>query len=162
MTMTSQERIRAAEAVDEVAVFVIRQTAALREASLSAAEALATLDACGPCRLTELAASQSVSQPSMTVMVSRLEKQALVERQHDPSDGRIVLVAITAAGQDYLQRRRAARLAFLSSLIGELDPGAQDALAAAAPVLRRMADPAAVPAALDAARQTAADENAAT
>jgi DNA-binding MarR family transcriptional regulator len=160
--MTSQERMRAAEAVDEVAVFVIRQTVALREASLSAAAALATLDACGPCRLTELAASQSVSQPSMTVMVSRLEKQALVERQRDPSDGRIVLVTITPAGRDYLHRRRAARLAFLSSLIGELDPSAQDALAAAAPILRRLADPAAVPAALDAARQTATDENAAT
>jgi hypothetical protein len=64
--------------------------------------------------------------------------------------------------RNYLYRRRATRLAFLSSLIGELDPGAQDTLAAAAPVLRRLAGPAAVPAPLDAARHTAADENAGT
>jgi DNA-binding PadR family transcriptional regulator len=87
-------------------------------------------------------------------MVSRLERQGLVERQHDPSDGRIVLVAITGAGQDMLRRRRAGRVAFLSSLMGALDPAEQRALANAAPALRHMTDPTAVPTALAAAKHT--------
>jgi DNA-binding MarR family transcriptional regulator len=88
----------------------------------------------------------------MTTMVSRLERQGLVERRRDPSDGRIVLVAITGVGQDMLRRRRAGRVAFLSSLIGALDPTEQRALADAAAALRHMTDPTAVPAALAAAK----------
>jgi DNA-binding MarR family transcriptional regulator len=124
----------------------------LREMAASAMTALANLDSAGPCRLTELAGLERISQPSMTAMVSRLDRQGLVERQRDPSDGRIVLVAITDAGRDMLQRRRAGRVAFLSSLLGALDPAEQRTLVAAAAALRHMTDPAAVPAALAAAK----------
>jgi DNA-binding MarR family transcriptional regulator len=157
MVGAEQQRM-AAEALEEATRFVIRQTAALREASLTAAGTMVTLESSGPRRLTELAASEGISQPAMTAMVSRLERDGLVERRNDPSDGRIVLVAITGAGRDMLRRRRTVRLAFLSSLIGALDPAEQDALAAAAPALRHMTDPAAVSAALDAAKLAAAEE----
>jgi DNA-binding MarR family transcriptional regulator len=75
-----------------------------------------------------------------------------VERRRDPSDGRIVLVAITGEGQDMLRRRRAGRVAFLSSLMGALDPADQRALVNAVAALRHMTDPTAVPAALAAAK----------
>jgi DNA-binding MarR family transcriptional regulator len=160
MTLTEQQRTATAEALDEVTRFAIRQIATLRQISFSAAATLSTLDSSGPCRLTELASREGISQPSMTTMVSRLERQGLVERQHDPSDGRIVLVAITGAGQDMLRRRRAGRVAFLSSLMGALDPAEQRALANAAPALRHMTDPTAVPTALAAAKH-AVDQHAA-
>ena len=140
-----------AEALDEITLFVIRQMAVLREISFSAVATLSTLSSSGPCRITHLADRERTSQPSITAMVSRLERQGLVERQHDPSDGRIVLVSITDAGRDMLRRRRASRLAFLSSLIARLEPAEQAALADAARALRRMTDPASVPAALAAA-----------
>ena len=159
MTLTEQQRTATAEALDEVTRFAIRQIATLREISFSAAATLSTLDSFGPCRLTELAGREGISQPSMTTMVSRLQRQGLVERQHDPSDGRIVLVAITGAGQDMLRRRRAGRVAFLSSLMGALDPAEQRALANAAPALRLMTDPTAVPTALAAAKH-AVDQHA--
>jgi DNA-binding MarR family transcriptional regulator len=159
MTLTEQQRTATAEALDEVTRFAIRQIATLREISFSAAATLSTLDSSGPCRLTELAGREGISQPSMTTMVSRLQRQGLVERQHDPSDGRIVLVAITGAGQDMLRRRRAGRVAFLSSLMGALDPAEQRALANAAPALRLMTDPTAVPTALAAAKH-AVDQHA--
>jgi DNA-binding PadR family transcriptional regulator len=88
----------------------------------------------------------------MTGMVARLERQGLVERRRDPSDGRVVLVAITGAGRDMLRRRGTGRVAFLSSLIGALDPAEQRALGNAAAALRHMTDPTAVPAALAAAK----------
>jgi DNA-binding MarR family transcriptional regulator len=155
--LMEQQRI-VAEALSEVTRFVVRQTAALGETSLTAAATLSTLVASGPCRLTDLAVTQGVSQPSMSVMIARLERHGMVERQRDPSDGRIVLVAITGAGRELLRRRAAARTAFLSSLVGELAPADKDALAAAAAALRHLIDPAAVPAALDAAKRAAADE----
>jgi DNA-binding MarR family transcriptional regulator len=159
MTLTEQQRTVMAEALDEVTRFVFRQLETLREISFSAVATLGTLDSSGPCRLTELAGREGISQPSMTAMVSRLERQGLVERRHDPSDGRIVLVAITAAGQDMLQRRQAGRVAFLSSLMGALPPAEQRALANAAAALHHMTDPTAVPAALAAAKH-ATDQHA--
>src|ERR1700704_1193543 len=152
MTLTEQQRTATAEALDEVTRFAIRQIATLREISFSAAATLSTLDSSGPCRLTELAGREGISQPCMTTMVSRLQRQGLVERQHDPSDGRIVLVAITGAGQDMLRRRRTGRVAFLSSLMGAPAPAEQRALANAAAALRHMTNPTAVPAALAAAK----------
>ena len=155
VTLTERQLTATAEALDEVARFAIRQLDTLREISFSAAATLSTLASSGPCRLTELAGREGISQPSMTTMVSRLERQGLVERRRDPSDGRIVLVAITGAGQDMLRRRRTERVAFLSSLIGALDPAEQRALADAAAALRHMTDPTAVPPALDAAKHAA-------
>jgi DNA-binding MarR family transcriptional regulator len=139
-------------ALEEVTRFAIRKMDALRQISLSAAATLSTLDSSGPCRLTELAGHEGISQPSMTSMVSRLERQGLVERRRDPSDGRIVLVAITRTGQDMLRGLRTGRVAFLASLMGALDPAEQRALANAAAALHHMADPTAVPAALAAAK----------
>jgi DNA-binding MarR family transcriptional regulator len=153
VTLTEQQRAATAEALDEVTRLAFRQMATLGPISFSALATLFTLDSSGPCRLTELAGREGISQPSMTAMVSRLERQGLAERQRDPSDGRIVLVAITGAGQDMLRRRRSARAAFLTSLIGALDPAEQRALADAAAALRHMTDPTAVPAALAAAKQ---------
>jgi DNA-binding MarR family transcriptional regulator len=155
VTLTEQQRTATAEALDEVTRFVFRQLETLRHISFSAVATLSTLDSSGPCRLTELAGREGISQPSMTTMVSRLERQGLVERRRDPSDGRIVLVAVTGAGQDMLRRRRTERVTFLSSLIGALDPAEQRALADAAAALRHMTDPTAVPAALDAAKHAA-------
>jgi DNA-binding MarR family transcriptional regulator len=153
VTLTEQQRIATAEALDEVTRLAFRQMATLGPISFSALATLSALDSFGPCRLTDLAGREGISQPSMTAMVSRLERQGLAERRRDPSDGRIVLVAITGAGQDMLRRRRNARAAFLSSLMGALDPAEQRALANAAAALRHMTDPTAVPAALDAAKQ---------
>jgi DNA-binding MarR family transcriptional regulator len=153
MALNEQQRTATAEALDEVSRFAMRHLATLREVSFSALATLSTLNSSGPCRLTELAGRESISQPSMTAMVSRLERQGLVERQCDPSDGRIVLVAITDAGRDMFRRCRASRVAFLSSLMSTLDPADQRALANAAAALRHMTDPTAVPAALAAAKQ---------
>lgn len=100
----SQSPITVAQSLYELLAAVVRRDT--REISLTAASTLATLDA-GPRRITELAVIQGVSQPSMTILVNRLEQSALVERRRDPSDQRVVLVALTDAGRDYrLQRRR--------------------------------------------------------
>jgi DNA-binding MarR family transcriptional regulator len=156
--VVTDEQRTIAEALSEVTRFVVRQTAALGETSLTAAATLSALASAGPRRLTDLAVSQGVSQPSMSVMIARLERQGMVERRRDPSDGRIVLVAITGAGHDLLRRRGSARAAFLSSLVGALAPADQQALASAAPALCHLIDPVAVPAALDAAKQAVSGE----
>jgi DNA-binding MarR family transcriptional regulator len=70
-----------------------------RGTSLTSRTVLATLEADGPTRLTALAAATGASQPSMTQLVGRLEREGLVTRLIDPDDARATLVAITADGQ---------------------------------------------------------------
>ena len=79
------------------ASLLIRHVA--RGASLTSRTVLATLEADGPTRLTALAVATGASQPSMTQLVGRLEREGLVTRLIDPDDARATLVAITADGR---------------------------------------------------------------
>jgi len=109
-----------------------------REISLTAASTLATLDRTGARRLTDLAMIQRVTQPSMSVLVTGLEQAGLAQRQPDPSDKRVVLVALTAAGSDYIHARRRAGARSFADLIDKLPDEEAATLAAAVSALNRL------------------------
>jgi DNA-binding MarR family transcriptional regulator len=109
-----------------------------REISLTAASTLSTLDRTGARRLTDLAMIEGVTQPSMSVLVTGLEQAGLAERRPDPADRRVVLVALTAAGADYLRARRQAGAGAFADLIDKLPEDEAIVLAAAVPALNRL------------------------
>jgi DNA-binding MarR family transcriptional regulator len=111
--------------------------------SLTAGSTLDLLLRSGAQRLTALAEREAVSQPAMTGLVSRLQAAGLVVRRADPSDGRAVLVELTAAGRALIEGRRARRAAAMEGLLDLLDPGERARFNAAIPVLRRLIDHAA-------------------
>jgi len=117
-----------------------RRMAVPGELSSTAAFTLARLSRDGPCRLTELAAHEKVSQPAMTQLVSRLEGQGLAERCGDPGDARVVNVGVTARGEELIARRRAARAARFAELYATLPASHQAALAGALPALQLLAE----------------------
>ncbi|MFI1886805.1 MarR family winged helix-turn-helix transcriptional regulator [Streptomyces jumonjinensis] len=94
----------------------------------------------GPMRLTELARTEQVSQPGITQLVTRLERDGLVERRPDPGDGRAVLVHITEAGRRIGRSRRRDRTRQLAPLLARLTPGERQAITRALPALTRLAD----------------------
>ena len=108
--------------------------------SRTAASVLHRLSTAGPQRITELAAFEAIAQPSATTLVARLEAQGLATRAADPADGRAVLVSISPAGEALLAERRAARAAALDARLASLDPAERSALAAAVPLLTRLAE----------------------
>ena len=55
--------------------------------------------AAGPCRVTDLATREGVTQPAITLLVNRMAARAWVRRESDPLDGRVVLVALTPPGR---------------------------------------------------------------
>ncbi|MGI5239459.1 MarR family winged helix-turn-helix transcriptional regulator [Dactylosporangium sp. CA-139066] len=122
----------------ERVVSLLRRLAAGDRISLTTADTLRTLDTGGPCRISELAALEGVTQPAMTQLVSRLEHDGLVERRSHPDDARVVMVHLTAAGAERLQARREARARLLDELAGRLSGDDRDALAAALPALERL------------------------
>ncbi|OPG02539.1 MarR family winged helix-turn-helix transcriptional regulator [Microbispora sp. GKU 823] len=111
-----------------------------RRLSFTTLSVLHTLAGDGPKRLTELAGSEQVTQSAITQMVTKLEREGLVERHPDPSDGRAVLVHVTAAGAAIVDGRRAERMARLSELADLLTEAERAAIAAALPALARMVE----------------------
>ena len=55
-------------------------------------------------RVGALAQHLNVAVPTITGIVDRLVREALVERQHDPSDRRAVLNVLTDKGQQLMER----------------------------------------------------------
>jgi DNA-binding MarR family transcriptional regulator len=108
--------------------------------SLTAASTLHRLERDGPRRLTELAGLEGVTQPAMTQLVSRLERDGLANRLADPEDGRVVLVEVTAAGGVVLRRRREARARRLTDLLAHLTPAERQKIVAAVAVFNRLSD----------------------
>src|SRR5271155_5110573 len=129
-------RVAVAGALYRLVSAAVRQQP--REISLTSASTLATVERTGPRRITDLAATQGVTQPSMTALVSVLERAGLVERRPDPRDQRVVLVALTAAGTDYLRSRRRAGAEAFARLIDKLPPDETAILLAAAPALQHL------------------------
>src|ERR1700694_4166705 len=62
------------------------------------ARLLSTIQDQGVARISDLAALDHCSQPTMTMQVRRLEDAGLVSRTADPDDARAVLIRITPAG----------------------------------------------------------------
>lgn len=117
-----------AAAIDEIATQLVPRASQLTRLllgsgsrTLTRAEAglLSTLTA-GSRRITELAATEVLAQPTVTQLVDRLQRRGLVDRARDPGDGRVVLVSITDAGQAALERVRDEYRAALRAAAGDL------------------------------------------
>ncbi len=127
----------AAEVLDDL-LRAWRQITPDSTLSRTAAYSLGALYRTGPMRLTALATDQAVSQPAMTGLVRRLEKQGLVERSSDPGDGRVVFVALTQRGRDELVKRQDFYVREIESRLAKLDDVELSQLIAALPALRHI------------------------
>jgi DNA-binding MarR family transcriptional regulator len=120
-----------AEALEISAGLLARHLGGSEKFSLTARAVLATLADDGATRLTALAASGGTSQPAMTQLVGRLERDDLVVRLTDPDDGRVTLVDITDSGRALLAQLRQSRRDGLDELLETLSPGDQSTLSLA-------------------------------
>lgn len=112
----------------------------LEKLSFTTLSVLHTLSRTSPLRLTDLTATEQVTQSAITQLVTRLERDGLVERRPDLVDKRAVLVHITTKGHDVVTARHNDRVARLIPLMGQLTPAERQALAGALPVLKRIGE----------------------
>ena len=101
--------------------------------------ALSTLKRHGPMSPGELAAHERVQPPSMTRVVVALEGMGLVTRTAHPTDGRQVVIGLTAAADDLIAAEARAREAWLSSRLQELPAADRATLREAAVIMDRLA-----------------------
>ena len=101
--------------------------------------ALSTLKRHGPMSPGELAAHERVQPPSMTRVVVALEGMGLVTRTAHPTDGRQVVIGLTAAADDLIAAEARAREAWLSGRLQELSPADRATLREAAGIMDKLA-----------------------
>lgn len=102
MEATDGEQIAAV--LHAAAVLLVRHLSYGQGQSLTSSTVLALLADEGPARISVLATSSGVTQPSMTELVGRLQREGLVTRFTDPQDARATLVDITARGRTTLAK----------------------------------------------------------
>lgn len=88
-----------------------------------------------PCRITELAAREGVTQPASTLLVNRLQERGWVQRRPDPNDGRAVLVELTECGEAVFAQLRAEYRALVNEEMVALSDGEVQTLARAIEIL---------------------------
>lgn len=107
--------------------------------TLTQLSALATVAHHGPLSPTALAERERVQPPSMTRVIAALEERGLVLRAPHPSDRRQSVIEISAGGRAVIEEDRRRRTAWLARVLERLDAEERAALAAAVPVLERIA-----------------------
>jgi DNA-binding MarR family transcriptional regulator len=85
----------------------------------------------GPRRVTELAELEGLAQPTVTLLVGRLEERGWVSRRRDPDDGRAVLVTGTDAGREALEGLRRESREMMREHISSLEDEDVESLIAA-------------------------------
>ena len=98
---------------------------------------LATLDDLGSAGISQLAAADGVSQPTMSTQVAALVQEGYVAKAPHPTDARAQVLSLTDAGRAYLHAQRA-RLA--SSLQGRLSSHSEADVAIAIAVLTSLTE----------------------
>jgi DNA-binding MarR family transcriptional regulator len=100
--------------------------------------ALATLERHETMSPGELADHEKVQPPSMTRVITALEERKLVTRMPHPTDGRQVVLTVTAEGRALVHQARRLREAWLARRLQELTPQERATLRAAAPILEKL------------------------
>ena len=100
---------------------------------------LSILDESGPLGVSQLAAVDQCSQPTMTGIVNGLVERGWVRKDSDPGDARASLVTLTPDGGRVLADARAANGALVAERLHAAGTGTQE-LATAVAVLRTVLD----------------------
>ncbi|WP_327399056.1 MarR family transcriptional regulator [Streptomyces sp. NBC_01288] len=103
--------------------------------------ALSRLDRAGPTTSSALAREAQITAQAMGATLNALRTRGLVERRPDPDDGRRAVLTVTDAGRQALRNKRNARAELIAQALtgGAFTPTEMEQLAAAAPLLERLA-----------------------
>jgi DNA-binding MarR family transcriptional regulator len=102
--------------------------------------ALSAAERKGSLTMRDLCRAEQVQPPTMTRIVAALVEAGLVEREADPTDGRVARVTVTPEGRRLLERSRQRKEAYLAKALGSLEQDELRTLEDAAGILERLTD----------------------
>jgi DNA-binding MarR family transcriptional regulator len=141
MSVITSSRREAADRTHSAAIHLLRRVrevdAKAMALSPARASALSVLVFGGPRSLTELAEAEQVTAPTMSKLVTGLERERLVRRYPDVNDARAIRLEATAKARRTLERGRARRLDLLERLLSDATDQEIEALRVAAETVER-------------------------
>jgi DNA-binding MarR family transcriptional regulator len=129
-----------ADRLHSVAIRLLRRVrGADAESRMSASRlsALSVLVYGGPKSVGELASAEQVTAPTMSRLVTGLERAGFVRRKRDAADGRRVRVEVTESGVRVLERARRRRVELLAGVMEALSSGEREAVLKAVEILEQ-------------------------
>ncbi len=120
------KRAELADQLHSAAIHLLRQLRKEDDASGLSAPRLSALSVVvfgGPVTLGQLARAEQVRPPTMTKIVTGLEKDGLVKRRPDAHDKRLTRIVATSKGQRILVAGRARRVKSLTEAVERLNDG---------------------------------------
>jgi DNA-binding MarR family transcriptional regulator len=117
-----------------------RAAAGAHELSLTEAAVMGRLLRDGAATTADLARAESMKPQSMGSTVAALEEQGMVERRPHPTDGRQMLIALTAKGAAVRKSSGDAKRTWLTEAMSQLDERERDTLFAAGRIIRRLVE----------------------
>ena len=139
--MSSVQQTEVADRLHSAAIHLLRRIRKVDEASgLSAARlsALSVLVFGGPTTVGALARAEQVSAPTMSRLVSGLERDGFVVREAAEDDARAVRVRATPKGRRVLVQGRERRVAELAALFDDISADELLTLGSAAEILEQV------------------------
>jgi DNA-binding MarR family transcriptional regulator len=132
-----------ADHIHSAAIHLLRHLRKEDDASGLSAPRLSALSVVvfgGPLTLGQLARAEQVKPPTMTRIVTGLEKEGLVRRQGDARDKRLTKIRATAKGAKVLTAGRARRVELLARAVERLGAMELAELERGAQLLRELID----------------------
>ncbi len=138
-----RDALALAEQLHSAAIHLLRHLRTVDDATGLSAPRLSALSVVvfgGPVTLGELARAEQVRPPTMTRIVTGLEKGGLVRREGDERDKRLTRIRATTKGQKVLMAGRSRRVELLAGAVEKLDSTALADLERGAQLLRELID----------------------
>jgi DNA-binding MarR family transcriptional regulator len=99
----------------------------------------------GPLTMSALAQAEQVQPPTITKLVTEMEREGLVERVRSREDRRVLTVRATAEGRRLLEEGRRRRVIRLAAALEALPAAERKLLSRAAELIERLARPVSPP-----------------
>lgn len=130
------------EFVQSVAMLVrrVRQAGISNELSMTESMVVSRIDKDGPATTADLARAESMKPQSMGATVASLEHRGIVERKPHSTDGRQMLVHLTAKGTALRKSTREAKHSWIAQAFSQLDEGERRVLFEAGEIIRRVVE----------------------
>jgi DNA-binding MarR family transcriptional regulator len=138
-----RDALALADQLHSAAIHLLRRLRKEDDASGLSAPRLSALSVVvfgGPVTLGQLARAEQVKPPTMTRIVTGLEKDGLVRRKGDVQDRRLTRIQATPKGQNVLVAGRARRVELLANAVKGLGATELAELGRGAQLLRQLID----------------------
>jgi DNA-binding MarR family transcriptional regulator len=134
--------VEVADFVQAIGLLVrrVRAAAASQELSWAEASALGRLAKEGPATTADLARTQGMRPQSMRTILATLEELGMVERTPHATDGRQVMITLTAKGAAAHKSSSDAKRTWVAQAFDQLEDQDRELLFAAGKIIKRLAE----------------------